>query len=314
MPAEVVTPLAALAALYGLGAWRLSRRGPAAIGATRLVAGVIGFLAIVIALLSPLDELVERSFAAHMLQHMLLMMIAAPALLLADPFPVVMWGLPSRVRRRVGGWLAGPAPLRRLWRHATAMPLAWGVFAATVWSWHLPIAYDAALSDRMVHDLEHVAFFGAAVLFWWPIIHPAPRVRPPAPPALRIVYLVLAAFQTAGLGLALTLAPIVLYRTYAATHSGTVDALADQTWGGIVMWGLGGLIEMLAVLVLLYRSFGDSEKKFAKLGDGGVGAGGPPTRHHDEPLSPFERSRSATASPGRSEPPGGLGAISGPPW
>ena len=123
MPAEVVAPLLALAGLYGLGAWRLSRRGPAAIGRARLVAAAVGLFAIAVALLSPLDELAERSFAAHMLQHMLLMMIAAPALLLADPFPIVMWGLPSRARQRVGGWLAGPATLRRLGVRATASGL-----------------------------------------------------------------------------------------------------------------------------------------------------------------------------------------------
>ena len=134
------------------------------------------------------------------------------------------------------------------------MPLAWLLYAGILWLWHLPVAYDAALADRALHDLEHAAFFLGAVLFWWPVIHPAPRFRCASRHSSRIVYLVLAAFQTAALGLLLTVAPVVLYRTYATANG--LGALDDQAWGGVVMWGLGGLIDMIAVLVLLYRSFG----------------------------------------------------------
>jgi cytochrome c oxidase assembly factor CtaG len=136
------------------------------------------------------------------------------------------------------------------------MRLTWIGYASILWVWHLPLAYDAALSDRLLHDVEHVSFFLGAVLFWWPVIHPAPRFRRPAPHALRIVYLVLGAFQTAALGLLLTLAPTVLYRSYAtAPRPQGLGALDDQAWGGVVMWGFGGSIEMIAVLLLLYRCF-----------------------------------------------------------
>jgi putative membrane protein len=155
---------------------------------------------------------------------------------------------------RAGRWLTRASPFGRVWGSLTAMRVTWIGYALILWGWHVPVAYDAALADRFVHDVQHVTFFIGAVLFWWPVIHPAPRFRRLVPHALRIVYLVLAAFQTAALGLLLTLTPAVLYRSYAAAvRPEGLSALDDQVWGGVVMWGIGGLIDMLAVLVLLYR-------------------------------------------------------------
>ncbi len=251
---EVVLPLLLAAGLYALGWWRLSRRASRPMARTRLGLAIGGLLAIALALVSPLDRHADSLFVAHMVQHMLLITVAAPALLLADPFPIVVWALPGPVRVRARRWLTRGSPFGRVWGSVTAMRVTWIGYAFVLWGWHVPVAYDAALSHRFVHDVEHVTFFIGAVLFWWPVIHPAPRFRRPVPHTLRIVYLVLSAFQTAALGLLLTLAPVVLYRSYAAAvRPEGLSALDDQAWGGVVMWGLGGLIDMLAVLVLLYR-------------------------------------------------------------
>jgi cytochrome c oxidase assembly factor CtaG len=100
-------------------------------------------------------------------------------------------------------------------------------------------------------------FFGAALLFWWPVIDAAPHLRPSPSYAARIVYLVLAAFQTAALGLLLTVAPVVLYPSYTrGPHPPWWSALEDQAWGGILMWGGGGLVDMVAIAVLLHRALG----------------------------------------------------------
>src|SRR5262245_43196888 len=251
---EVALPLIVAAGVYGLGWWRLSRRSARAPGAARIALAYAGLSSIAIALLSPLDALADQRFAAHMLQHMLLVVVAAPALLLADPFPIVVWALPGTTRRRLRRRLTRGSPFGRVWLVATAMPVAWLLYAGILWLWHLPFAYVAALADRALHDVEHAMFFLGAVLFWWPVIHPAPRFRRASRHSSRIVYLVLGAFQTAALGLLLTVAPLVLYRTYATANG--LGALDDQAWGGVIMWGLGGLIDMIAVLVLLYRSFG----------------------------------------------------------
>jgi putative membrane protein len=201
-------------------------------------------VSLAVALLSPLDRLAHTLFLAHMTQHMLLIVVAAPALLLADPFPVVIWGLPRAVRRATPRWLRRAALPGRLWRALTPLPFTWLTYALILWLWHLPLAYDSALGDRLLHDVQHVTFFVGAILFWWPVIDPAPHFRAAAPYGRRIAYLLLAAFQTAALGLLLTLSPWVLYASYAAD---------DQIWGGIVMWGVGGAIDMLAILILMWR-------------------------------------------------------------
>jgi putative membrane protein len=141
------------------------------------------------------------------------------------------------------------------------MPLAWWLFAAVVWLWHLPVLYERALADGRVHALEHLAFFGAALVFWWPLLDPAPRVRRPPRPAAAIVYVVLAAFQSAALGLALALWPSVLYPFYGARAA---NALEDQAWGGIVMWSVSGVIDMAVVMALVWRFLAADERACAR--------------------------------------------------
>ena len=190
-----------------------------------------------------------------------LLLAAPPLLLLADPLPMVLWGLPRTARIRIGGWLVPRAPLRRTLAILTSMPVAWLVSALTVWLWHLPALYDAALEQRFVHDLEHLAFFGAGIIFWWPIIDPAPRLSGRASLSARVAYVVLAQGQQALLGLLLSMSPELLYRGYAARVSPSgLTALEDQARGGLVMWGLGGLVGMATVLVLLFRLLQQEER------------------------------------------------------
>lgn len=257
---EILLPLLLLGSAFTVGYWRLSRRSPQHVPPWRLTLALGGLACITVALLSPLDRLAHALFSAHMVQHMLLMMVAPPLLLFADPLPMVLWALPSSGRVRVGALLAEGAPFRRIWQGLTCMPVAWLISALTLWLWHLPAAYDAALRYPPLHDLEHLAFFWAGVLFWWPVISPAPRLRGHAHRELRIVYLVLGALQKAALGLLLTLSPWVLYASYAVVpRAGELSPLEDQAWGGVIMWGAGGAIDMVAVLALLLRFFSVEE-------------------------------------------------------
>ena len=239
---EVVVPLVIVTGAYALGWWRLRGRGSSVPG-WRVVASGGGLLSLSIALSAPLEQWAHASFAAHMAQHLLLIVVAAPLLLLANPFAALVWALPARLRG---------APLRQLWRGLTLMSVAWLAHTAAVWLWHLPIAYDAAVADRLVHDLEHLAFFGTAVLFWWPIVEPAPRLRPAAGYGARVVFLVLAALQGALLGLLLTMSPRILYRAYPSAE--------DQSLGGLIMWAAGGAVDMVAVLILLGRYLGSQDR------------------------------------------------------
>jgi putative membrane protein len=264
--ADVLLPILTLAVLYGAGWVRLSHRVPRPgwrmVG--RLVLAYGALVTLALALLSPLHELAHRRFSAHMAQHMLLVAAAAPALLLADPFPILLWALPAPVRVAAAGLLAPGAPLRTLGRVLTRMPVAWLAYALALWLWHLPAAYDAALAEPRLHDLQHLVFFASAILFWWPVVTPAPRVAAAAHLGWRIAYLVLGAFQGGALGLLLMLSPRVLYAPYAL-GADTAVALEDQAWGGIVMWAAGGAVEMAAVLVLVFKFLAAEEHRVSAV-------------------------------------------------
>ena len=251
---EVVAPLLIVAGAYVIGWWRLRRRGGSVPG-WRVAASAGGLLSLAVALSAPLEQLAHASFAAHMAQHLLLIVVAAPLLLLADPFAALVWALPSPARAGVGRWLRPGAPLRRLWRGLTLMSVAWLAHTAAMWLWHLPVAYDAAVADRALHDLEHLVFFGTAVLFWWPVMQPAPRLRPQPRYGARVAYLVLAALQGGLLGVLLTLSSGAWYRSYPNAE--------DQSLGGLVMWGVDGAVGMLAVLILMGQYLASQDRASA---------------------------------------------------
>lgn len=252
---EVLIPAVAVAAAYALGWARLARRDPRAVSARRLVCAVAAPAAVAVALTSPLDALAHASLSAHMVQHALLVAVAAPLWLLADPVPLLLWALPAPVRRAVAGLVRPGTAARRLGAALAVPAVAWLAHAAALWAWHLPLAYDAALGDRLLHDLEHAVFFGTAVLFWWPVIAPAPRWRRPPGPAGRVTHLVLGAFQGSLLALLVALSPDVLYTTYARTSPALgLDPHADQVTAGLIMWAALGILDMLAILLLLARA------------------------------------------------------------
>ncbi len=258
---EVALPLAIAVVVYAIGWARLALRSPAGrrpASLARLTLALAGLVVIAIALLGLHDAAHER-FLAHMVQHVLLMMVGVPLLLLADPLPAALWALPAAGRARIGALLLRRSPARRGWDALTRMPVAWTVYAAVLWVWHLPAAYDAALASPWVHDLEHAAFTLAAIVFWWPVIGPAPRATAPPSAVARVVYLVLAAFSSGALGVLLAASPAPLY-AYTARDP-TIGPLEDQAWGGIVMWAVGGAIDMAAILAIVARVIGGGERR-----------------------------------------------------
>ena len=248
--------LVTVGAVYVRGWVRLRRRSRGRLRSTwRLAAYLGGLLTIALALMSPVDRLAELLFAAHMVQHQLLLMLAPPLLLLGNPVPPILWGLPPPLRRAVGGSLARGGHLRRALRRLTWMPVAGAVYSLNLWLWHLPAAYQAALGHAPLHDLEHLAFFGAALLFWWPVIGPAPRWearRGTIYYGLRIVYVILVTAQNTLLGAVIGLTERVLYPWYAATTPRVFDLspLDDQALGGGIMWS-GSHMYLVALLILV---------------------------------------------------------------
>ncbi len=232
-----------LAALvYGWGvrsAWRRAGRGR---GITRgaVARFAAGLLALVVALVSPLDALSGSLFSAHMLQHMVLVLVAAPLLVAGDAPLALLWALP-RPSARAAGRAAHNRAISRGWRAATSPGAAWLLFAMAIWAWHLPAPYEAALRDEAVHALEHFALLGAAALFWWALLdksRPA-RVRY----GMAVPYLFTTALHTGVLGALITFASSAWYPYYAPlVGPWGLTPLQDQQLAGLLMWLPGGAV------------------------------------------------------------------------
>ncbi len=262
---DVILVAAVMGILYATGWWRLRKRGSRTATKWQLALYLGGLATVCLALISPIDSLASVLFLVHMIQHELLTMIAAPLLLLANPLPAFLWALPRRPRHRIGRVLTRGALLRRGLRAVTWMPVAWFVFVGNLWAWHHPAAYQAALRSDPIHDIEHLAFFGTALLFWWPVINPAPRVRGHIHYGLRILYVFLAAGQDTLLAGLIGLADRVLYPYYtAAPGLGGLSPLDDQAWGGVIMWVTGSTIYTTAILLLVAKAF-DHEAQVPRL-------------------------------------------------
>lgn len=250
---EVALPLAIAVVAYAVGWARLALRTPCPLrpaAVRRLALALTGLVVIAVALLGLHGPAHER-FLAHMVQHVLLMMIGVPLLLLANPLTAALWALPEGVRGAVQALLVRRSLPRRTWDTLTRLPAAWMLYTVVLWTWHVPAAYDAALASGWLHDLEHLTFALAAVVFWWPVIGPAPRAASPPTAVGCVVYLVLAAFSSGALGVLLAASPAPLY-AYGGAPGG-LSPLEDQAWGGIVMWVVGGAVDMTAVLAVVAR-------------------------------------------------------------
>ena len=248
----LIVLLACSPLLYGVGIGRLWTQAGRSRGITTLqvAAFAAGWLALVFALATPLDEIGARLFAAHMVQHELLMIVAAPLLVLGRPLAAWTWALAPRARHAVGRaarwrWLAW------LWTRITDPVAAWGLHALALWAWHVPQLFDAALHHEWVHILQHASFLGTALLFWWTVLGGDPRSGRSGF-ALASVFTTM--MHTGALGALLTFASAPWYQAYAL--SGSVHGLTpveDQQLGGLVMWIPGGTAYLVAGLFLVAR-------------------------------------------------------------
>ena len=199
------------------------------------------------ALASPIDELALGLFSVHMVQHMLLLVVVAPLLLLGAPVRPLLRGLPLALRRSVVRVLARNTAFRTL-VHVLRRPLvAAALYVVGLYAWHVPTLYDAAVESPTIHVLEHTWFLVTALLFWSVVIDPEP-FRATLPYAARIPFLLLVgAAQNTILGGLLAFSDRVYYAHYAATAATYgADAASDQRLGGAIMWVPGDLIFLAA--------------------------------------------------------------------
>jgi putative membrane protein len=219
----------------------------------RTVAFVAGLVTIVLALDSPIDGYAEQLFWVHMVQHVLLLVVAPPLILLGRPWPRMWLALPLGMRTSVGRSVARgrwTAPLRAL-----ARPLpAWILFNATLVVWHIPFAYNATLTSNAIHQVEHAMFFFTGLLFWARVIDPGP-LRPRLDWPMRIAYVVGGMIVSWMLAIALVLYPTPLYSHYAdlISRPGGISALTDQQLAGGVMWVIGSIPYGVVALIGFYR-------------------------------------------------------------
>jgi putative membrane protein len=249
----VLAPLLLSHWLYGRGVLRLWARAGSGRGMTYLnvLAFALGETALIIALVSPVDPLGETLLSAHMAQHALLVAVAPPLLLLGKPGVAFAWALPASRRRGFllstgWRWLAG-------FGEALSRPLPAAVLhGLTLWFWHAPAAFDAAVASYGVHALEH-ASFGTAVLFWRAVLNARSSQR--AGRALGAAFATL--IHGGLLGALITMAPYPLYSSYLDhTELWGLSPLEDQQVAGLLMWVPMGVIYLGACLLLAGRLVG----------------------------------------------------------
>jgi putative membrane protein len=212
---------------------------------------------LVLALDSPLEAYSARLFWAHMTQHVLLLVVAAPLIVLARPWMRLWRSLPLSWRRSLARTLGpGPSP-GALWRLARGLgrPLpSFVLFAGVLVAWHVPALFDATLRSETVHVLEHTLFFATALMFWKQLIHSPPLRATLSQPA-RVGYVVAAMVVSWGLAVVLALAPHPLYSHYAheAARPGGLSALGDQQLAAGIMWVPGSITFLIVLFVYVQR-------------------------------------------------------------
>lgn len=236
------------AGLYLLGCYGYAKPKP-----LQMVSFFAGLLTIVIALDSPIDYYADQLFWVHMFQHVLLLTVAPPLFLLGRPWPTMWRALPVKPRTSLArtvaraGWTA---PVRAL-----ARPLpAWILFNATVVLWHIPAAYNATLTNGVIHVVEHAMFFFTGLLFWARVIDPGP-LRPRLVWPVRIAYTVGAMVVGWVLAITLVVVPHPIYGYYAALASrpGGLTALEDQQIAAGIMWVPGSIAYAITFVIGFYR-------------------------------------------------------------
>lgn len=244
-----VTLLSAWLYLRGVSAlWRRAGAGRG-IARWRVACFFAGLLSLVIAVVSPLDALSAALFSAHMAQHLLLILVAAPLLVLGAPLVPMLWALPRDTRRSLTrGWMRQHI-VRSIWRGVSTPLVVLMLHAFAIWVWHLPPLYEGAIRHGWLHTLEHAVFLGTGLLFWWTLLPTGGHRR--LSPGLGVLYVFAAAMQSGLLGVLMLLSPSAWYPVHAPyVEAWNMTPLEDQQLAGVIMWIPAGAIYTIAALSL----------------------------------------------------------------
>lgn len=220
---------------------------------------VLGVIVLLIALVSPIDSLSDDYlFSAHMVQHLLLILVVIPLLIWAMPREFVEHGLARTSFGKVEEVLSKPA-------------LAWSMGTLILAIWHFPFLYDSALTHEGLHIFQHLTFLVTAAIFWWPVLNPVRELRLTIGPAT--LYLFLASLFNSILGIAITFAPLGTYSAYLHPRDQLgilslirdqwrISPLGDQQLGGLLMWVPAGLIYFIFIVGAVVKWQSESDRTF----------------------------------------------------
>jgi len=219
---------------------------------SRLSAFFCGLMVLFLALDSPLDAFDSLFLSAHMTQHLLLLMVAPPLILVGYPMLPLLRGLPKRfVKEGLGPFLSWPL-LQRVMRRLVWPPVAFSAFVVSTIFWHLPKFYELAVRSPSWHGAQHAFFFWTGILFWWPVVQFGPG-KPRWPRGLVIPHLLLADIFNTVLSAFFVFSGRLLYPSYAAVRASRMSAQDDQTLAGLIMWVPGSIIYLIPAFVIVVR-------------------------------------------------------------
>jgi putative membrane protein len=251
-------------AVYLIGSLRLWRVAGWGHGVSVAAAAsfLTGWLSLVIALIGPFHDLSESLFSAHMTQHEILMLVAAPLIVLGRPQIAAVWSLPIRWRKNVSV-ITNNQNFEHIWQFISGSFVAFLIHAAALWVWHIPTLFDATLENAWIHALQHASFFGTALLFWWAIINASLDWKSSF---VGVLFLFLTSLHSGILGAFLTFTRELWYPVYAnSTAAYDLTPLEDQQLGGLIMWVPAGLVYIGAGLAMFARMLSQTERRALEI-------------------------------------------------
>jgi putative membrane protein len=256
----VIIPLVLSAWFYASGLYQMWREAGIGHGIRWWEAAAFwsGMATLVLALVSPLHRWGGMLFSAHMTQHELLMLVAAPLLVLGKPLVAMLKGLPTGWARDLVRWTS-VSWWRRVWAVLVSPAVAWLIHAVVLWVWHIPAMFQATLTSDLLHAMQHLSFMLSALLFWWAVMQGPHRA---INYSVAVLYMFTTALHSGALGALITFAGTAWYPAYAETAPvWGLTALEDQQIGGAIMWIPACTVYIVAGLAMVVGSLRSSEER-----------------------------------------------------
>lgn len=219
---------------------------------------LFGVFFLILGLCSPIDYLAQYYFLFHMIQHLLIIMFAAPAILLGAPTVPVIIGVNKqfpKFAKRLLRWNTYRKTLRFFSQPVVAILLYLGIF----WGWHLPVFYNAALDSELIHYFQHFTYFVCALLLWWSIIDPRPQ-KSKFFHLLRILWVFLLTIANSALSALIIFTPRAYYKYTEINEELFLSAIDDQKVGGLIMWVAGNMMLLIIAIAIFWVYYNRSTK------------------------------------------------------